>query len=335
MELGWQAFTLELEQPFTIAHGRSQTRTNVFTRLEEGIGEAAAVPYLGETPESIGAYLERVDLRDLDDPAQIDELLARLPPGSAAARAACDMALHDLWGKRLGQPLYRLLGLNPTRIQPTSFTIAMAAPDVMAEQARCLALPVLKIKLGDEQDEARVLALRQACASRLRVDANAGWSREKAARLLPRLAELGVELVEQPLPAGDLEGLRTLARMRPRPPLFADESIKTTRDIVAHAGAVDGVVIKLAKCGGIREALRQIHVAHALDLQVMLSCMIESSLAVTAAAQLAPLAEHVDLDGPLLINNDPYTGLQYHSACITLPSAPGLGATPRAGASGR
>jgi L-alanine-DL-glutamate epimerase-like enolase superfamily enzyme len=333
MELVWQPFTLELERPFTIAHGQSDTRSNVLVRLEEGIGEAAGVPYLGETAAGIAAYLARVDVRDLDDPARLDEVLARLPAGSAAARAACDMALHDLWGKRLGQPLQRLLGLNPARIQPTSFTIAMAAPELMAEQARRLALPILKLKLGDDQDEARVLALRQACGSRLRVDANAGWSREKAARLLPRLAELGVELVEQPLPAGDVEGLAALARIRPRPPIFADESIKTMADIVAHAGKVDGVVIKLAKCGGLREARRQIDVAHALGLQVMIGCMIESSLAVTAAAQLAPLAEHVDLDGPLLIRNDPYIGLSYEGARITLSSSPGLGVTARAATS--
>lgn len=335
MELRWQPFVLELERPFTIAHGQSHTRTNVLTRLEEGLGEAAGVPYLGETEAGIVAYLEQVDLRDLDDPARIDEVLARLPTGSAAARAACDMALHDLWGKRLGQPLHQLLGLNPARIQPSSCTIAMASPEQMVEQARRLALPILKLKLGDDRDEARVVALRENCGSRLRVDANAGWSREKAARLLPRLAELGVELVEQPLPIADLDGLAALARSHPRPAIFADESIKTVADIVAHAGKVEGVVIKLAKCGGIREAARQIDVAHALGLQVMLGCMIESSLAVTAAAQLAPLAEHVDLDGPLLITNDPFLGLRYEGARITLPLGPGLGVTTRASSAAR
>jgi L-alanine-DL-glutamate epimerase-like enolase superfamily enzyme len=332
VKLAWQALTLELERPFNIAHGQSHARTNVLTTLDEGLGEAAGVPYLGESESGIVAYLEQLELGDLDDPAQIDEVLARLPPGSAAARAACDMALHDLWGKRLGQPLYRLLGLNPARIQPTSFTLAMAAPEQMAALAREKALPILKIKLGDEQDEARLVALRSSCSSRLRADANAGWSREKAARLLPRLAELGVELIEQPLPAGDLEGLAALARIHPRPPIFADESIKTTADIVAHAGKVDGVVIKLAKCGGMREAWRQICVAHALGLEVMIGCMIESSLAVTAAAQLAPLAEHVDLDGPLLIKGDPFVGLGYAGARISLPSGPGLGVERRASA---
>jgi L-Ala-D/L-Glu epimerase / N-acetyl-D-glutamate racemase len=329
MKLAWRPLTLELERPFTIAHGQSDTRTNVLTELDEGLGEAAGVPYLGESEASIVAYLEQVDLGALDDPSHIDDVLARLSPGSAAARAACDMALHDLWGKRLGQPLHRLLGLNPARIQPSSFTIAMASPEETAAQARRLALPIFKLKLGDAQDEARVVALRQACSARLRVDANAGWSRDRAAALLPRLAELGVELCEQPLPAGDLDGLAALARVQPRPLIFADEGIKTARDILAHAGKVEGVVIKLAKCGGIREAMRQISVAHALGLQVMLSCMIESSLAVTAAAQIAPLAEHVDLDGPLLIKNDPFVGLSYEGARITLPSGPGLGVTAR------
>jgi L-alanine-DL-glutamate epimerase-like enolase superfamily enzyme len=341
MRLAWEPVTLELKLPFHIAHQRSDTRRNVIARLglsraeaagldePSGLGEAAGVTYLGETEERIIEYLQGVDLSGLEDPTQIDDVLEQLPPGSAAARAACDMALHDLWGQRLGQPLYRLLGLNPARIPLSSFTLAIAEPELMAKRAQEAGLPILKIKLGDDQDEARIRAIREACPATLRVDANASWTLEKAQRLLPRLWELGVELVEQPLPIGDLSGLRALAQVTPRPPLFADESIKTCADIVAHAGCVDGVVIKLAKCGGLREACRQINVAHALDLSVMLSCMVETSLAVTAAAHLGPLVEHIDLDGPWLIANDPYLGLQYQGARILLPDTPGLGVKPR------
>jgi L-alanine-DL-glutamate epimerase-like enolase superfamily enzyme len=159
------------------------------------------------------------------------------------------------------------------------------------------------------------------------VDANAGWSFEEAVYNIPRLAEYGLELVEQPLPAGDIEGLRRLRSMNLGAPIFADEPVKTARDVAAHAGAVDGVVIKLMKTGGIREALRAIHTAHAHDMQVMLSCMVESSVGVTAAAHLAPLCELADLDGPLLIRNDPYTGVRYEGARLVLPDRPGLGLT--------
>ena len=178
-------------------------------------------------------------------------------------------------------------------------------------------------------DLARVDAVRAASALPIRVDANAGWTRESAARLLPRLVERGVSLCEQPLPAGDREGLRALSRLAQRPALFADEGIRTSADIVAHAGLVEGVVIKLAKSGGIRGALRDITLARALGLEVLLSCMIESSVAVTAAAHLAPLCQHVDLDGALLIDNDPFEGVVLHEGRLILPDRPGLGLVAR------
>ncbi len=250
-------------------------------------------------------------------------------PRSPAARAAIDIALHDVWGKRLGQPLYRLLGLNPQRAPETSFTIAIDEPEWMAQRARESGMPIIKIKLGGGDDEAIVRAIRAATAARLRVDANAGWTREQAAALIPRLAQYDVEFVEQPLPAGDVEGLRWLRARNPGAPIFVDESVKTARDVAAHAGAVDGVVIKLMKSGGIREALRAIAVARALDMRVMMGCMVETSIGVTAAAHIAPLCDYADLDGPLLIANDPYAGLRYESARLALPDAPGLGVALR------
>jgi L-alanine-DL-glutamate epimerase-like enolase superfamily enzyme len=333
LQLTIEPLTLDLRTTFRIAHGASDQRHNVLTHLEEGVGEGAAVPYYGETQAGIMAYLERAAGVLGEDPFLIEELLNRLPAGSPAARAAVDIALHDLWGQRLGQPLYRLFGLNPQTLPLTSFTIAIDTPEMMAERARQCQYPVIKIKLGSQQDEAIVAAIRSVTGARLRVDANAGWGREEAARIIPRLSAYDLELVEQPLPPGDIEGLRELRRsLRSQgvlTPVFADESARTAREVAALAGAVDGVVVKLMKSGGIREALRAIHTARALEMQVMMSCMIESSVGVTAAAHLAPLCDYADLDGPLLIRNDPYTGLQYEGSRLILPAGPGLGVRRR------
>jgi L-alanine-DL-glutamate epimerase-like enolase superfamily enzyme len=329
LNLRCRPVTLDLKTTFRIAHGASDQRHNVIVYLEEGLGESAVVPYYGDTQAGIVAYLERAAGELGDDPFLMEDLLNRLPSGSPAARAAVDIALHDLWGKRLGQPLYRLLGLNPQALPPTSFTIAIDEPAVMAEQAAACGYPVIKIKLGSPQDESIVAAIRQATDARLRVDANAGWSREEAARLIPRLAEYDLEFIEQPLPTGDIEGLRwlkeRLRRQKIAMPLFADESVRNAADVAAHAGAIDGVVVKLMKSGGIREALRAIHTARALDMQIMIGCMVETSIGVTAAAHLAPLCDYADLDGPLLIRNDPFTGLRYEGSRMILPAGPGLG----------
>lgn len=328
MKITWERITLDLKTTFRIAHGASDQRFNVLVHLEEGVGEAPAVPQYHETQDGIIAYLQTVpDLgNDLFD---LDGVLCRLPPGSRAGRAAIDIALHDAWGKRIGQPLYHLLGVNPAKIPPTSFTIAMDKPEVMAERAKEMGYPIYKVKLGSDQDEEMVKAIRKATDAILRVDANAGWRREQALTLIPRLAEYNLELVEQPLAADDIEGLGWLKcqlnAQGIRLPIVADESAKTSKDIARLAGKVDGVVVKLMKTEGLREALKAIHTARALDMQVMISCMVETSAGVTAAAQLAPLCDYVDLDGPLLIKNDPFKGLQYEGANIRLSNRPGLG----------
>ena len=337
MRLTWEPITLNLKTTFRIAHGASDQRHNVAIYLEQdglrGMGEAAAVPYYGETQAGISAYLAGIQDLFEEDQALIEDILERLPPGSLAARAGVDMALHDLWARQIGQPLYRLLGLNPARLPQTSFTIPLAEPGEAAERARQSGYPILKIKLGGERDLETIAAIRAATGARLRVDANAGWSREQALDLIPRLAEFDLELVEQPLAAEDLEGLRwlrtKLRAQKVHTPLFVDESAQNSRQVAEQAGAADGVVIKLMKSGGIREALRSIHTARALGMQVMLSCMVESSLGVTAAAHLAPLCDYLDLDGPLLISNDPFQGLHYQGATIGLPAGNGLGVERR------
>jgi L-alanine-DL-glutamate epimerase-like enolase superfamily enzyme len=328
MKLTWEPISLDLKTTFRVAHGASDQRHNVLVYLDDGVGEAAAVPYYGETQEGIIAYLKSV--RDLgEDPFDLDAVLAKRPAGSRAARSAIDEALHDLWGKKLGQPLYRLFGLNPKNIPLTSFTIGMDEPSVMADSAKQGNYPIIKIKLGSDRDEEIVAAIRKVTDAKLRVDANAGWTREQALYLIPRLAEYDLEFVEQPLAVDDVEGFfwlkEKLRALNVSTPIFADETAKTSHDVAKLAGAVDGAVVKTMKSEGIRDALRMIHTAKAHDMQIMLSCMVESSVGVTAAAHLAPLCDYADLDGPLLVKNDPYLGLTYVGAKMTLPERPGIG----------
>ena len=332
MELSWEPLTLNLKVTWRIAHGASDQRHNVIVHIGDGLGEAAAVPHHGESREGIIAYLESVvDKRW--DPFQIEDVLDDLPQGSQAARTSIDLALHDLLGKNLNQPLYRILGLNPARAPLTSYTVSIDQPAIMAERVRESGMPIIKIKLGGGEDEAAVAAIRQATTARLRVDANAGWNREQALNIIPRLVDYGLEFIEQPLAIDDIEGLcwlrLRLAAQNVNIPIFADENIKTSKDVAAHSGSVDGVVIKLMKAGGIREAIRAIHTARALGMQIMLGCMVESTLGVTAAAHIASLCDYVDLDGPLMISNDPFLGVKYDGARLVVPDRPGLGVIPK------
>lgn len=328
MKLHWEPITLDLKTTFRVAHGASDQRYNVLVYLDDGVGEAAAVPYYGETQQGIVDYLKSVPELG-NDPFDMDAVLSKRPSGSRAARSAIDEALHDLWGKKLGQPLYKLFGLNPNNLPLTSFTIGMDEPEVMAGQARASGHPILKIKLGSDRDEQILAAVRKATDAKLRVDANAGWTRDQALQIIPRLAGYDLEFIEQPLAVEDVEGFFWLKeKLRAQGvniPIFADETAKSSHDVAKLAGAIDGVVVKTMKSEGIREALRMIHTARAHDMQIMLSCMVESSVGVTAAAHLAPLCDYADLDGPLLIKNDPYRGLRYDGAKMTLPTGPGLG----------
>jgi L-alanine-DL-glutamate epimerase-like enolase superfamily enzyme len=329
MNLTWEPITLDLKTTFRIAHGASEQRHNVLVYLDEGIGEAAGVPYLGESQTVILDYLNSVVEHFKDDSIEIEKSLEALPLGSSSGRAALDIALHDLWGKRQGIPLYQLLGIRLEQTPSTSLTIAMDHPEKMAQKAKRSGWPIIKIKLGSADDEAIVRSIREETDAAIRVDANASWTREQADRLIPRLAEYGLELVEQPLTVGDIEGLRWLRDRNPGVKIFADESIRSPQNVIDHAGAVDGVVIKLMKSGGIRSAMQMIEIARSFDMQIMLSCMVESSVGVTAAAHLASLCEYIDLDGPLLIRNDPYRGVLYRGAKLVLPEGPGLGVVRR------
>lgn len=341
MQLQAEKVILRLQNPFTLSYGTTTTRENVAVRLRDGaytgVGEAAVVPYYGQTPEHILAYFSDPALIEAlgGDPFCLEDLLDRLPPGPAPARAAVDMALHDLWGQCLGQPLYRLWGLNPARCPLSSFTVGMADNETAYRKNLRAAqhfTPLIKLKLGsgDWQADLRLVHIaRDETGAPLYVDANAGWSVEDAQAIIPRLMEMGVLLVEQPLARDNLDGWRALRAALPanHPPLIADESVQGVESVPPLAGLVDGINIKLAKCGGLRAARQMIALARAYGLRVMVGCMVESSAAVTAAAQLAPLADYADLDGNLLIANDPFRGVRMEAGRLALPGGPGLGLT--------
>jgi L-alanine-DL-glutamate epimerase-like enolase superfamily enzyme len=249
--------------------------------------------------------------------------------GNAAARAALSAALHDLVGKRLGIPVYRLWGLDPCLAPKSTFTIGLDEPDrIKAKVREAEEFPILKVKLGTDRDLEILRAIREATDKEIRVDANCGWTVKGAIRMLPVLEEFGVTVLEQPLPPEDLDGLAAVTAQA-EIPVIADESCKTVADIPPLIGKVDGINIKLAKCGGLREALRMVAVARAHGLMVMVGCMIESSLGITAAAHFTPLVDIVDLDGAALLSNDPFIGAHIDGGQLTLPSDPGLGVRRR------
>jgi L-alanine-DL-glutamate epimerase-like enolase superfamily enzyme len=257
----------------------------------------------------------------------MERLLANLPP---AARCGLDIALHDLVGKDCGRPLWQLLGLDPRATPVTSFTVGIDTPDVMlAKLDEIRDHPIVKVKLGFPQELEVIAAMRERYTGILRVDANEAWSPEEAVAKLGELERYGIEFCEQPIPAGTPERLRWI-RERTSVPLVTDEDSRDARDLRALAGCVDGVNVKLVKCGGIRAALAMIATARALDLKIMLGCMVESAILTTAAAQLSPLVDWADLDGPFLTARDPFSGVTYDRGKLVLPAGPGLGVVERA-----
>jgi L-alanine-DL-glutamate epimerase-like enolase superfamily enzyme len=324
---------LRLRHTFRIARGASDVRENLLVELEHegrvGLGEAAPIKRYAEDRASAAAAVEEM-ARRLGDPRAFARAAREAAvPGQRAAEAAVDMALHDLAARRMGVPLFEMLGLDPTRTPRTSFTIGLDAPEVVARKVReASAYPILKVKMGAADDRAVLSAVRDATDRPIRVDANEGWTLADARERLDWLAGLGVELVEQPLPADQVEETRALRKTSVLP-FYADESVHVAEDIPRLAGAFDGINIKLMKCGGIAEALRMIAVARAHGMKVMLGCMIESSLAITAAAHLSPLVDTADLDGNLLLERDPFAGATVTNGRLVLPEEPGLGVTPR------
>lgn len=320
---------LQLNHPFKISRRASDAyREVIFVEIDGGIGEAAPAKFYGETVQTVASAVETLASALDENLDEIQDVMAGIEStldANYAAKSAIDMALHDRLGKKLGVPLYKLWGLNPQKTPCTSFTIGLDEPAVMAEKAlQAEAYPILKVKLGTPRDIEIIRTLRNVTDKPIYVDANTAWTPKEAVDKIRELAQYGVELIEQPTKPDDINGLR-FVRENSELPIIADESVKRAGDIPALAEAVDGINIKLVKCGGLLEALRMIHVARAHGLLVMIGCMIESSLGITAAAHLTPLVDYADLDGNLLISNDPYTGVTLDNGKLILPDRPGIG----------
>jgi L-alanine-DL-glutamate epimerase-like enolase superfamily enzyme len=337
MKLTFSRISLKLAGTFRTARAVRTDKQTLWVKIThqeiEGWGEAVPMDTYSQTLESAEEALLQIGPLLGEDPFAIDETMGRIVAefdDQLAAVCAVDAAWHDWLGKRVGISTCRMLGLVPSRAPATSFTIGIDEPKAVAEKVLAAsAFPILKVKLGGAIDEKMIAEIRRiAPEKRLRVDANTSWTVDDALKKMPSLAECGVEFVEQPIPPGDHEGLRRL-RDAKICPIVADESCIRLSDVVKLVGCVDGINIKLSKCGGIREGLRMIHVAKAHGMRVMLGCMVESSLGIAAAAQLGPLADWLDLDGHLLLAEDPFTGLGGQEGVLTIGNGPGLGVLPR------
>ena len=327
---------LALAEAFGIARGSRTNQVVVQVELEHegviGCGEASAVYYRGETVDAVVEFLGTTAPPLVsDDPFALEDIEERLEDvdGLSGGKAALDAALHDWIGKRLGVPLWRLLGLSP-RAPHTSFTIGIDTIEGTRDRVRrAREFRALKVKVGGAEDLERLDAVREeAPDATIRVDANEGWTLDAARDLMPELIRLGVEFVEQPFPAADTDSFNALKDLHPRLPVIVDEGCQNLADVGPAAAYADGINVKLAKSGGVREAVRMIHAARALGLHVMLGCMVESQLGIAPAAAIASLADWVDLDGHLLLADQPFTGLRFEDGRV-LPSAePGLGVAP-------
>ncbi len=335
MKLRFHPYTLELRHTFTIATNSRTSTPAMLVEVEQdgiiGYGEASMPPYLGENQDTASAFLAQAEplLGNFPDPFQLEEILPAidaLASGNTAAKAAIDIALHDWVGKKLGAAWFRLWGLDPQKAPVTSFTIGIDTPEIVRQKTREAAIyKIIKVKLGRDNDREMIETIRSVTGTPITVDANQGWTkREEALRMIEWLAARGVVFIEQPMPKAQLDDTAWLRERSPLP-LIADENCQRLADVAALRGVFEGINIKLMKCTGLREAHKMIILARALGLKVMLGCMTETSCAISAAAQLSPLVDWADLDGALLIKNDPFDGATITDGKITLPDRPGVG----------
>ena len=336
MKMRFFPYELKLKHVFTVASYSRTTTPDVQVEIEyegvTGYGEASMPPYLGQTVDTVMAFLRKVDLEQFSDPFGLEDILAyvdSLSPGDTAAKAAVDIALHDLVGKLLGAPWYKIWGLNKEKTPSTTFTIGIDTPDVVRGKTREVAgqFNILKVKLGRDNDKEMIRTIRSVSALPIAVDANQGWSdRQYALDMIHWLKEQGIVMIEQPMPKEQLDDIAWITQQSPLP-VFADESLQRLNDVTALKGAFTGINIKLMKCTGMREAWKMVTLARALDMKVMVGCMTETSCAVSAAAQLSPVVDFADLDGNLLISNDRFKGVEVLKGKITLSDLPGIGVT--------
>ena len=334
MQFQFEPYELQLTHTFTVSSYSRKTTPDVQVRIDyegyTGFGEASMPPYLGQTVESVCSFLRKVDLGQFRDPFDLEDILAyvdALSEGDSAAKAAVDIALHDLVGKLMGQPWYRIWGLDPAKAPDTTYTIGIDTPEVVREKTReCDGrFNILKAKVGVPGDKETIRAIREITSVPIAVDANQGWKdREEALDMIHWLAEQGIVMVEQPMPKEQIDDIAWLRERTPLP-IFADEAVQRLADIKALEGAYDGINIKLMKCTGMREAWKMVNYARAEGMKVMVGCMTETSCAVSAAAQLSPAVDFADLDGNLLISNDRFDGMKVVDGKITLPDRPGIG----------
>lgn len=334
MHLSFEPYELKLKHVFTVSSFSRSTTPDVQVRIDydgyTGYGEASMPPYLGQTVESVCSFLKKVDLEQFPDPFCIDDILTyidSLSDGDSAAKAAVDIALHDLVGKIIGAPWHRMLGLNPEKTPNTTYTIGIDTDEMVKLKTREVAgqFKILKVKLGTPRDREMIRAIREVSDLPIAVDVNQGWkNKKKALDEIFWLKEQGIVMVEQPMPKEMLDANAWLTERSPLP-TFADEAIQRLKDIPAVKGAYTGINIKLMKCTGMREAWKMMNYARVEGMKVMIGCMTETSCAIAAAAQLSPAVDFADLDGNLLIANDIFRGTTVVDGKITLNQLPGIG----------
>lgn len=333
MKLSFKPYDLQLKHTFTVAGFSRNTTPVVLTEIEYeglvGYGEASMPPYLGESQETVINFLKKVDISQFNDPFRIDDILDyvdSIDDENRAAKASVDIALYDLIGKIVNQPLYKLWGLNPENTPLTCFTIGIDKPDVVRlKTVEASRFKVLKVKLGGGNDKEMINIIRSVTDVPLYVDVNQGWEdKYKALDMIHWLNERGIELVEQPMPKIQIDDMAWLTANSPLP-IIADEAFQRLSDVAAFKDVYSGINIKLMKSTGLREAHKMITVARALDMKVMIGCMTETSCAVSAAAQLSPLVDWADLDGALLTSNDVFEGMKVIDGKVTLNDLPGIG----------
>ncbi len=333
MKLTFQPYTLELKHVFTVATMSRTTTPVVLTEIEYdgvvGYGEASMPPYLGESQESVMAFLKRVDLSKYDNPFDLETILADIDSiafYNTAAKAAVDIALHDLVGKLIGQPWYNLWGFDKTKAPNTTFTIGIDKADVVREKTKEAAgFKILKVKLGKDNDKEMIESVRAITNVPLTADPNQGWKdKHYALDMIHWLKEKGVVFVEQPMAKEKYDDHAWLTERSPLP-ILADESCQRLSDIKKVHGAYNGIVIKLMKCTGMREAHKMLTLARALDMKVLIGCMTETSCAISAASHLSPMVDWADLDGMLLIKNDAFKGTTVVDGKLVLSDGAGIG----------